>query len=218
MRYKRYSTTNDVMKEFLIYGAELTDHGFPILPAVNCSPKDTIDFSSSFSRKLKGHKTLNVNWYLDDEKIQRVWNCPDKYITHLSYFESICGLDFTIDTQMPLAMQIWNKYRNMALDWYFTLQGIDVIPNVNIIPYKGYEWLLEGIPSNSAVCCSTIGRTKTKDAIREFCDGFYDMCDRINPKRVIIIGKIPDGFNPDIEIINIKNRSQKMREELSKGN
>lgn len=25
MRYTRYSTANDVMKEFLIYGAELTD-------------------------------------------------------------------------------------------------------------------------------------------------------------------------------------------------
>lgn len=25
MRYKRYSTANDVMKEFLIYGAELTE-------------------------------------------------------------------------------------------------------------------------------------------------------------------------------------------------
>lgn len=33
MRYTRYSTANDVMKEFLIYGAELTDMGFPILPA-----------------------------------------------------------------------------------------------------------------------------------------------------------------------------------------
>ena len=27
MRYTRYSTANDVMKEFLIYGAELTEMG-----------------------------------------------------------------------------------------------------------------------------------------------------------------------------------------------
>lgn len=31
MRYMRYSTANDVMKEFLIYGAELTEMGFPKL-------------------------------------------------------------------------------------------------------------------------------------------------------------------------------------------
>ena len=48
MRYTRYSTANDVMKEFLIYGAELTDMGFPILPAVNCSPSETIDFFSPY--------------------------------------------------------------------------------------------------------------------------------------------------------------------------
>lgn len=43
-RYKRYSTANDVMKEFLIYGAKLTEMGFPILPAVQAHPSDTIDF------------------------------------------------------------------------------------------------------------------------------------------------------------------------------
>ena len=34
MRYMRYSTANDVMKEFLIYGAELTDMGSLMLPIV----------------------------------------------------------------------------------------------------------------------------------------------------------------------------------------
>lgn len=43
-RYTRYSTANDVMKEFLIYGAELTEMGFPMLPAVQAHPSDTIDF------------------------------------------------------------------------------------------------------------------------------------------------------------------------------
>ena len=42
-RYTRYSTANDVMKEFLIYGAELTETGFPMLPAVQAHPSDTID-------------------------------------------------------------------------------------------------------------------------------------------------------------------------------
>lgn len=38
MRYTRYSTANDVMKEFLIYGADLTDLGFPVLPKVQAHP------------------------------------------------------------------------------------------------------------------------------------------------------------------------------------
>lgn len=34
MMYTRYSTSNDVMREILNYGAELTDKEFSILPAV----------------------------------------------------------------------------------------------------------------------------------------------------------------------------------------
>ena len=52
-RYTRYSTVNDVMKEFLIYGAELTKMGYPILPMVQTVPSNTVDFSESLSRKLK---------------------------------------------------------------------------------------------------------------------------------------------------------------------
>lgn len=221
MRYMRYSTANDVMKEFLIYGAELTDMGFPVLPAVQSIPDDTVDFGESFSRKLKGHKRLNVNFYIDDEKIQKLWNNPDKYLDHLQCFQSMCGLDFTIDIQMPLAMQYWNKYRNMALDWYLTVQGMTVIPNVNIIPYEGREWLLDGLPRRSTVSCSTNGRIRSKGAREEFCDGFCQMCERLEPTRVIIIGTLPQELNSPVEIINLKSRNQKINEkfkEASSGN
>ena len=83
MNYTRYSTVNDVMKEFLIYGAELTKMGYPILPAVQTIPSDTVDFSESLSRKLKEHKRLNVNFFVDDEKFERLYSSPDRYIEHL---------------------------------------------------------------------------------------------------------------------------------------
>lgn len=151
MRYERYSTSNDVMKEFLIYGAELTDMGFPILPAVHTYPEDTVDFEESFSRSLKSHRKLNVNFFIDDEKFERLYSNPGRYIEHLKCFHGLCGLDVSIDIQMPLVMQMWNKYRSMALDWYLTLNGITVIPSVNILPYEGCEWLLEGLPSRSVI-------------------------------------------------------------------
>ena len=148
MRYTRYSTANDVMKEFLIYGAELTDMGFPILPAARATPADTIDFRAGLNRSFKGHHGMNCNFYVDDEKFNSLWVSPDKYLDYLKLYQSVCGLDFSIDTQMPLVMQYWNKYRSMALDWYLTLNGITVIPNVNILPYKGREWLYDRILSS----------------------------------------------------------------------
>lgn len=215
-RYKRYSTANDVMKEFLIYGAELTELGFPKLIPVQTYPTDTIDFRAGLSRTFKGHHKTNCNFYIDDEKFLSLENNVDKYLNHLKSFQSLCGIDFTIDTQMPLIMQMNNKYRSMALDWYLTLQGITVIPNVNIIPYKGLEWLLEGIPKRSTVCCSTNGRVRSKGARKEFCEGFYEMCDRLEPTRVVIVGILPDELDSPVEIINLKNRAQKMNERYSK--
>lgn len=214
MPYDRISTAFDVMKEFLIAGSELTELGFPILPSVNIRPEDTVDFEESFSRKLKGHRKLNVNFFIDDYKFTRLENSPDRYIEHLKCFHSLCGLDFSIDTQMSLVMQMYNKYLSMALGWYLYMQGIQVIPNVNIMPYNGREWLLDGIPKRSTLCCCTNGRIRARAARLEFCEGFYEMCDRLEPLRVVIVGRLPDELNSPVEIINLKTRNQRINEQL----
>lgn len=216
-RYTRYSTANDVMKEFLIYGAELTEMGFPILPSVQAHPSDTIDFRSGLSRTFKGHHGTSCNFYIDDEKFLALENNVAKYLNHLKLFQCVLGLDFSIDTQMPLVMQYWNKYRSMALDWYLTLQGITVIPSVNIIPYKGREWLLDGLPKHSTVCCSTNGRVRSKAAREEFCEGFYEMCERLEPTRVVVVGILPDELDSPVEIINFKSRGQKVNDRFGNG-
>ena len=216
MRYMRYSTANDVMKEFLIYGAELTEMGFPKLLPVQANPTDTIDFRSGLARTFKGHHGTSCNFYIDDEKFLSLENNVAKYLNYLKLFQCVLGLDFSIDTQMPLVMQYWNKYRSMALDWYLTLQGITVIPNANIIPYEGREWLLDGLPKRSTVCCSTNGRVRSKGAREEFCEGFYEMCERLEPTRVVVVGILPDELDSNVEIINLENRAQKMRDKLSK--
>ena len=216
-RYTRYSTANDVMKEFLIYGAELTDMGFPILPAVQAHPSDTIDFRSGLSRTFKGHHGTSCNFYIDDEKFLALENNVAKYLNYLKLFQCVLGLDFSIDTQMPLVMQYWNKYRSMALDWYLTLQGITVIPSVNIIPYKGREWLLDGIPKHSTISCSTNGRVRSKAAREEFCEGFYEMRERLEPTRVIVVGILPDELDSPVEIINFKTRGQKVNDRFGNG-
>lgn len=213
-RYTRYSTANDVMKEFLIYGAELTDMGFPKLPAVQAMPVDTIDFRSGLARTFKGHHGTSCNFYTDDEKFLSLENNVAKYLNYLKLFQCVLGLDFSIDTQMPLVMQYWNKYRSMALDWYLTLNGITVIPNVNIIPYEGREWLLDGLPKHSTVCCSTNGRVRSKAAREEFCEGFREMCERLEPKRVVVVGILPDELDSSVEIINFKTRGQKFNDRL----
>lgn len=90
-------TAYDVMKEYLITGAELDGQfQIPMLPKVDFSAGKSIDFVSSKFRSLKGHNDLTVNFYIDDKSFLQVWNQPDQYIEHLKCFNSVCSPDFTI--------------------------------------------------------------------------------------------------------------------------
>lgn len=218
--YNMVHTSFDVMKEFLITGAELDGkYQFPIIPAFQfeSTPEDSIDFEESFSRKIKNHRKLNVNFYVDDCKFYRCWNNPDKYLEHLSCFHSVTMPDFSISTGelgMPFALNIYNKYRNHALAWYLHMNDIKVIPSVSIADKDSYDWCFDGLPKNSVLSVCTNGRVRSKAARLEFCEGFKVMCDRLEPTKVIIVGRIPDELNTDIPIINYMTRNQKINEQM----
>ncbi len=218
--YNGCHTSFDVMKEFLILGAELDGkYQIPIIPkcTFDYMLEDSVDFEESFSRKIKNHRKLNVNFYIDDVKYTRIWNNVDKYLEHLKCFHSVCSPDFSIATGnngMPFALNIYNKYRNHALAWYLHMNGIKVIPSVGIADKNSYDWCFYGYPKHSVLSVCTNGRIRAKAARIEFCEGFKVMCERLEPTKVIIVGKIPDELNTDVPVINFKTRNQKINEEM----
>lgn len=218
--YNDIHTAFDVMKEFLIIGAELDGkYQIPILPPCNFDyyPEDSIDFEESFSRKIKNHRKLNVNFYIDDTKFTRLWNNPDKYLNHLRCFHSVTMPDFSISTGyrgMPFALNIFNKYRNHAIAWYLHMNDIAVIPSVPIADKDSYDWCFAGLPKHSILSVCTNGRVRAKASRLEFCDGFSAMRERLDPARVIIVGRIPDELNTDMPITNFQTRNQRINERI----
>ena len=218
--YNSVHTSFDVMKEFLITGSDLTEkYQFPIIPSCRFDrmPEDTIDFDSSFSRKVKNHRKLCVNFYIDDAKFTRFWNNPDKYLEHLRCFHSVIMPDFSISTGergMPMPLNIYNKYRNHALAWYLHMNDINVIPSVSIADSDSHEWCFDGLPKRSVLSVCTNGRIKAKASRIEFCDGFNVMRETLDPVCVIVIGKIPEELKTDVKILNFMTRNQKLNEEM----
>ena len=218
--YNNINTAFDVMKEFLIIGAELDGkYQFPVIPACKFDefPHDSIDFEESFSRKIKNHRKLNVNFYIDDTKFTRLWNSPNKYIDHLMCFHSVTMPDFSIctgDSGMPFALNIYNKYRNHALAWYLHMNGINIIPSVPILDKDNLDWCFDGFPKHSILSVCTNGRVRSKAARLEFCDGFKAMCDRLEPTCVWMVGKMPDELNTDVAIVNYQTRNQRINERM----
>lgn len=216
-------TAYDVMREYMITGAELDGkYQIPIMERYTDRPgEDTVDFKDSFSPKIKNHRKLTVNFYIHDCEFERIWNNPDRYLEHLKCFHSVIAPDFSMavgQDGMPFAMNIWQKYRNHALSYYLSMNGIKVIPNVNIPPEYCYDWAFDGVPKRSTVACCTNGRIKARASREEFCKGFKEMEKRIEPLRVIIVGTIPPELKTDTEIVNFKTRSQKIRDREGKYN
>lgn len=196
-----YSTKNDKMKQFMIdkdFGTELAgEYGIPMLPEVQETPTDMLDFKTINARSYNGtYKGKTVNFYIADCDFEQVWNKPDDYIDKLKCCQSVIAPDFTIDVSadgLPNALNIYNHYRNHAVAWYWHTRGIKIIPNVNIISPKYAPWIWHGIPRHSTLACSTNGRVKSKAARLEFCNTFTEMCDSLQPTKVIIVGhEIPE--------------------------
>lgn len=214
-------TAYDTMKEYMLTGAELDGkYQIPMMDRyVDEIPQDTVDFKDSFSPKIKNHRELSINFYIHDCEFEKLWNNPDRYLEHLKCFKSVIAPDFSMavgENGMPFAMNIWNKYRNHAMAHYLSMNEIKVIPNVSIPPEYCYDWAFDGVPKRSTVACCTNGRIKSRASREEFCIGFKEMERRIEPLRVIVVGKIPPELNTDVDIINFKTRSQKIKDKEGK--
>ena len=212
-----FHTAFDVNKEFLIQGAELDgQYQIPMLPPINIFPEDTVDFSLSFSRKIKNFRKLNCNFYQDEFYYTRFWNNPDKYISHLRCFGGgVCSPDFSIalgEHGAPFAINLFSKYKNHALGWYMYTQGIKVIPSVSLGDKQSWDWIFDGLPKRSTLAVCTNGRVRSKAARLEFCEAYYEMCRRLEPLRMVIVGHMPEELKSPVEVINLKSRNQQMNE------
>lgn len=93
----------------------------------------------NFAKTCTDCATKGVHFSVDDYQFQRVWNQPDKYIQLLRKFGAVCAPDFSMYTDMPLAMQIYNHYRKHWLAAYWQQCGIHVVPTLCLSNEQSYE-------------------------------------------------------------------------------
>ena len=125
--------------------------------------------------------------------------------------------DFSLYFDMPLAMQIWNTYRNRAFAFWLQENGVDVIPNVQWGDERSYEFCFEGIPKNSIVAISTHGCIQGKKERPLFKKGLEELVGRLKPTTIVNYSNTPDDiFSPykkaGIEILQIPNWHETVRE------
>lgn len=135
------------------------------------------------------------HFFLDDYQFERIWNQPKKYLNILKQYKGVLTPDFSLYTDYPLAVQIWNTYRNRWLGAYWQEQGIKVIPTISWSTPESYDFCFEGIPTESTIAISSVGILNDKTAIKYFKQGYKAMIDIIEPKHIIFYGDWIEELN-----------------------
>lgn len=205
---------NDSMRERLIYGAELVGkYDFPAVPPIG--PVDLRGLNSipfSAAKKEKCPKLGVCHFFIDDQKFERVWTHPEQYLEILKNFKYVCGPDFSCYDSMPKAMQIWQTYRNRAMAYWFWMNQINVIPTAGWGGPETYSWCFDGLPAESVIAVSTNG-CHTQAGRECYIDGFREMCRRLKPKKVLVIGnKIT--VSTETEVVHMPSYGQLLTQRI----
>ena len=156
-----------------------------------------------------------VHFFLDDYQFIRCWNQPDRYLSTLKRFSMVCSPDFSMYTDMPMAMQIYNHYRKHWLGAYWQAAGIAVIPTISWSTRESFDWCFDGEPKGSLVAISSVGTQNSKERKRLFMEGYEEMLSRLQPSSILFYGQVPKECKHSI--VRVKSFSEEMREALCDG-
>ena len=143
-----------------------------------------IGFNYALTCKDPENKVCHM--FLDDYQFERLWNQPDKYIHILKRFKAVTAPDFSLYTDFPKALQIFNHFRKHWLARYYADNGVKIIPTICWSEQDSFDFCFEGEPKESTVAISDIGCGRTKKTKKLFSDGFNEMIRRINPRTIYV--------------------------------
>ena len=143
--------------------------------------------------ELIGYDKLNtmetgkiVHFFLDDYKFDVLWKDPEPRIARLKDFRAVLSPQFSVYTEMPLALQLFQTFKNRWCGAYFQSMGLNVIPSLVWGEANSYWFCFDGIDVGSVVAVSTVGLKKQS---RLFMLGYEEMLRRIKPEAILCYGE-----------------------------
>lgn len=129
-----------------------------------------------------------ICFYIDDYQFERLWNEPHKYMERLAMFDCCLTPDFSLYTDMPIAMQVWNTYRSRLIGQIMQDYGITVIPTLSWSNKDSYKFCFDGIEPGGTVSVSTVGVMNSKDAKEIWRKGMDEAIKRVQPTLILAYG------------------------------
>ncbi len=183
------------------------EYGIPILRPYDYEQTEFIGFN--FAKSTKTKNGMSIHFFVDDYQFERLWREPLQYINLLGEFHSIMTPDFSLYTDYPTALQIYNHYRKMWLGALWQSYGYKVIPTVAWSDKSSFKWCFDGMPKCSTVAVSSVGTQKSSETKRAFLAGWNEMLKQLTPETVIFYGNVPKECTA--HIIRVKAFQENLR-------
>lgn len=118
------------------------------IPEIEPTQFDNAEFIGfNYAKSTKNPESKAVHFFLDDYQFTRVWTDPDRYIPMLQRYKYVLTPDFSLYTDFPKPLQIYNHYRKHWLGAYWQMYGINVIPTICWSDRESFEWCFDGEPT-----------------------------------------------------------------------
>lgn len=176
------------INSFALASIETTgDYGMPKLNHCNIVPEKLFPWEEK--SKWRGGA---FHFYCEDAYLSSIWNSAAKYPVPAAIKQAGCCLtpDYSVFTDWPKALCIWNSYRAKLLGALWQFHGIDVIPSLMWGDPSQFDYLFEGLPVGGTFAIST-GHSRGDEYV--FKKFYLEALSRCSPDIVLIYGQ---GLKP----------------------
>ena len=150
--------------------------------------KDEFEVKELIPYRVDSNRNGTAHFFLDDYRFKRCWRKPDSQIEELKKYDGVLSPDFSMYTNYPQAMQIWQVYRNRWCACYWQSLGIKVIPTISWSDEQSFKYCFLGVQKGSTVAIGTVGVLNDEYAKILFMQGFKEMLKQLEPKEILIYG------------------------------
>ena len=134
-------------------------------------------------------KKTNIHFFLGDYLFERTWSKLIQTAEFLEQYKLVLSPDFSLYTDMPKALQLFNHYKKMYISKFWQDMGIKVVPVACWSDELSFEFCFEGMPKNSLIAISSVGVMKNKENRHAFELGYAKMIEMLEPKQILWYGK-----------------------------
>ena len=172
-----------VRNEFLFQNNSCGKYEFPKIKNQDIDV-NKIQFLSYVNAKTddNNNKDKTIHFFTYDWKFEKVYDNAEEELEKLKQYYCLLSPDFSIFTNMPIALQIESVFKNRWCGAYWQSKGLNVIPTISWGDERSFDFCFDGIEEGSIVAVCTYYRENCEE---EFMLGYNEMIKRIKPSVIL---------------------------------